>query len=181
MAQRCSFATARLHVGEWHRSVDEMRRDGDLAQIVAEMMTSAVTGTLPAEWHGRFTRDRAEQWIAERDLEGSTLLARELISDQAVGLLILHEVEAGPRTGVDIRLGYLLAEAVWGRGFGGELVSGFVDWCRGQPEVRSLTGGVAKPNVASIRILERIGFLPVPEGDAAPGAELIYRLSLRAY
>ena len=178
VVQRCTFATPRLHVAEWHRSVAEMGRD-DLSRIVTGMMTAAVTQALPGDWHGRFTKDRAELWIAERDLEGSTLLARERTSDDAVGLLILHEVEIGQGTDVEVRLGYLLAESAWGMGLGGELVSGFVDWCRGQPEVGSLTGGVAETNVASIGILKRNGFLPVKESNAASGAELIYRLSLR--
>jgi RimJ/RimL family protein N-acetyltransferase len=98
---------------------------------------------------------------------------------QAVGLLILHEVASEKGGAADIHLGYLLAEAAWGFGLGSESVSGFVDWCRAPPGVRSIAGCVAHDNVASIRILERNGFLPDSEGGTASEAETVYRLPMR--
>jgi RimJ/RimL family protein N-acetyltransferase len=77
--------------------------------------------------------------------------------------------------GVTVRLGYLIAEGEWGRGLGGELVAGLVVWCRTEPAIRALIGGVAADNTASIRILERSGFKPE---KAAPEGDLEYRLNL---
>lgn len=96
----------------------------------------------------------------------------------ALGLLIVHEIQLPEKSRVDVRLGYLLAEAAWGKGVGTELVAGFVDWCEAHTEIRSVTGGVAHDNIASVRILEKHGFRPVLEaGDDAEG-ETIYGLVL---
>jgi RimJ/RimL family protein N-acetyltransferase len=149
--------------------------------MVAAILTPPVTGALPPGWQGPFSEARARRWIAERDSEGTTLLAREHDSHDAIGLLILHEEPAGPGSIVEIRLGYLLAEAAWGKGLGGELVSGFVDWCRVQPDVGSVVGGVLPGNVASIRILERVGFRPDHRDDGEPAGEVFYRLQLRGH
>lgn len=171
------FATERLTIRPWHEPISQANGSGDLPDVVAAMLTPAVTASLPDEWHGPFSVERARRWIEQRDAEGDTLLAVDRASGRAVGLLILHEstAEAGP--GVDIRLGYLLAEADWGRGLGRELVAGFVSWCRGQPRISSIVGGVEADNAASIRILEASGF--VREGGTSSGdGTLVYRLDL---
>ena len=47
-------------------------------------------------------------------------------------MMILHETDAeNVMGGVEVRLGYLVSEAAWGRGFATELVKGLFDWCRG--------------------------------------------------
>jgi RimJ/RimL family protein N-acetyltransferase len=175
--ETCAFETARLTVRPWHDLTGHANAPADLAPIVAAMMTPAVSASLPDEWHGPFTVGRAQRWIEQRDKEGTTLLALDRTSGHAVGLLILHELAADAGSGVDLRLGYLIAEADWGRRLGRELVSGFVGWCRGQPWIRSIAGGVDADNVASIRILEANGFVR-ERRQADRDRTLVYRLDL---
>jgi ribosomal-protein-alanine N-acetyltransferase len=156
----------RLVVEYWHLA--DVRR---VSAVVAELLTPAVTRSLPPEWQGDYDEARAERWISDRDAEGTTLMASE--DGQPVGLVLLYK-ESGPG-GVTVRLGYLIAEGEWGRGLGGELVAGLVVWCRTEPAIRALIGGVAADNTASIRILERSGFKPE---KAAPEGDLEYRLNL---
>ena len=122
----CSFDTPRLSVTEWHAVRGGEQPEHDLAQIVASIMTEPVTRTLPTAWQGDYTADRAEAWIAERDGEGTTLLAVDRSSGQAIGLVILFEFDAegGAARGeiVDVRLGYMLTERAWGKGLASELV-----------------------------------------------------------
>jgi RimJ/RimL family protein N-acetyltransferase len=146
----------------------------DLPAVVAAMLTEPVTRWLPPHWHGAYTRGRAEAWIAEQDAEGTILLVEDRRTGEPLGLVLLFE-EAF-EDGVDVRLGYLLAENAWGRGYGGELLGGFVAWCRARGDVRTIVGGVAPENTASIRLLERYGF--VLDGEPLPGQDLVYRLSL---
>lgn len=176
---QCSFTTDRLAVAGWHQPEGTTDAADDLAVVVAAMLTPAVTHALPPGWQGQYTPERATRWIIERDLEGQTLLVVDRATSQAIGLVMLHESAAADGAGVDIRLGYLLAEAAWGNGFGSELVAGFVTWCRQHSGVRSISGGVAAENMASARILEKNGFVRIGDAQADPGAEATHELILQ--
>ena len=172
----CAFETERLTVHEW-QAHPISRREEALGRVVASILTEPVTRALPTEWQGKYDEGRTAEWIAARNSEGPTLLVSDRITGEGVGLVILFESIAECGTGVDVRLGYVLAERAWGQGLATELVGGFVSWCRSRAEIRSLVGGVAKTNPASARVLEKNGFLPVEEDRSDPGAEQIYRLS----
>jgi len=58
----------------------------------------------------------------------------------------------------DLRFGYLLAEKVWGKGLGTELIEGLLNWCKKQGNIRSISGGVETDNIESIKVLEKTGF-----------------------
>lgn len=177
ICRACSFVTQRLLVKEWHSFGSGEWREQELADLVVRMLTEPVTRSLPTPWRGTYTSARAREWITQRDSEGSTLLAVDRGSGDALGLMILHELERDDGRGTDVRLGYLLAEPAWGRGIASELLGGFVTWSRKQPSIVSLAGGVEADNAASIRVLERNGFRTV---DSA-GDELLYRLSMRRF
>lgn len=174
-ANGCAFSTSRLVVGDWH---DLSERWGfDLVEVVAGVLTPATTVALPPDWSGEFDGARARRWIAARDAESPTLLVIERDAGVAIGLLILFEaVRPGHHRQVDVRVGYVLAEAAWGRGFATELVRGFVTWARSQPVVGSISGGVARDNDASARVLIKNGFTPVGTVEG----EHLYRLTLDA-
>lgn len=161
--EACELVTDRLDIVGWHAAAS----DGvDLPTVVADLLTPAVTAALPDGWQGRFSTERARSWIAERDAEGITLLARARDGGDAVGLVILFESAAEDGSdGVDVRLGYLLGESWWGRGIAGEILDAFVAWCRAASPVRRIVAGVEDDNAASIRVLERAGFTR----DDAPG------------
>ncbi len=178
VVETCAFETDRLIVRPWHSAPDDEWPRIDLVTVVAEVMTEPVTRHLPDSWQGRFSPSRAAAWVTERDDEGSTLLIVERQSREASGLVVLFESQAVPHGLLDIRLGYLLAEAAWGKGLATELLSGFVGWCRDQPSIESITGGIAPANEPSRRVLERVGFSSVEAGNRHPDDELLYRLEL---
>ena len=171
MIEDYRFTTERLLVQEWHAAAVE-----DLPAVIATLLTEPVTRWLPPHWQGPYSRARAAAWITEQDAEGPVLLVSSRETGQPLGLVLLFEEPAAD--GVDVRLGYLLAESAWGQGLGGELLGGVVAWCRERGDVRSIIGGVAPENAASVRLLERHGFTRVP--DTSPGGDLEYHLSLRA-
>ena len=174
----CEFETARLRVEEWHgcRSTSSARQD--LAHIVAQILTEPVTRSLPEAWAGPYSVERARRWIAERDEGGTTLLVIERSTQETAGLVVLFEFESD--LGVEVRLGYLLAERFWGKGLASELIAGLVRWCREQVDIHSIAGGVARDNPASKRVLEKAGFGADPADEGGTGEEIL-RIVLRAH
>ena len=173
--QRCTFSTDRLVVDEWH---SQAARFGlNLVEVVGDILTAATTTALAPEWRGDFDAERAESWIHARDIESPTLLAVELETGRIVGLLILFEVaDETDSSGVDLRLGYVLAEPAWGKGFASELVRGLVAWSRSEPSISTITAGVAPTNEASARVLLKSGF----ELSAVSESEQLYQISLQS-
>ena len=176
----CTFETERLLVKEWHSLSSNDWQQEDLAAVVAGILTEPITRSLPPTWQGGYSLDRAREWIKERDEEGITLLVIDKSTHRAVGLMILFEMQAEESIGgSEVRLGYLLSEAAWGKGIASELVGGFVSWCRGQESLSSIAGGVAHDNYASKRVLEKNGFQLVQSGDDVEQGEQLYLLNLR--
>lgn len=170
ICRACAFETDRLVVKEWHSLAKEDWVQQELATVVGALLTPSVTRTLPAGWQGSYTQERAREWVRERDAEGTTLIALDRRSRNPVGLVILFETAA--ESGAEVRLGYLLADSVWGKGFASELVAGFVAWCRACPAIASLASGVEHDHLASRRVLEKSGFQQVPSA----GEEDMFRL-----
>lgn len=64
-----------------------------------------------------------------------------------------------------VEIGYGLAAPFRGKGYGVEAVRALVGWVRCQPDVRAVVARVEVGNVASRRLLERLGFTLVGEAD----------------
>jgi len=165
----CEFATRGLQVGPW-RAVAQ-RAELDLAEVIAELLTDRTTVALPESWQGNYTLDRARAWTDERDAESPTLLVMEAASASPVGLVILAELPLDDSM-VDVRIGYVIAEASWGQGFATELLSGLVDWMRAAPSVHTMTGGVDMTNHASVRVMENNGFHRISDDEGTATYQL---------
>lgn len=160
-------------MSNWHRAAE--RAGVDLAESVAGLLTTRTTASLPGPWRGDYSVERARRWIAERDAESQTLLVTDHRTGAVVGLVLLF-VEASSEDGNDdLRIGYLLSDAVWGQGLGSELVAGLVRWAKASPGLSTVTAGVEASNVASARVLVKNGFARV--GPGSDGG-LVYRLDV---
>ena len=73
-------------------------------------------------------------------------------------LVILFNASAEDEFDGGLRLSYLLAESVRGRGLASEMVEGLVRWRSSRPAIRSIAGGVSVGNAASARVLGKNGF-----------------------
>lgn len=179
VVEGCSFKTCRLSIDCWRGATLRGAPLPDRSQVVASILTQAVTRALPDGWQGHYDERRAEAWLAAREHEGPVLFAVEHETDAAVGLVLLFESETEDGRNVDVRLGYLFAEEAWGKGLASELVTGFVEWCRGEGLIRSVIAGVGIDNRASLRVLEKNGFRELPTDPNDPGAELVLVLDVR--
>jgi RimJ/RimL family protein N-acetyltransferase len=110
---------------------------------------TAMTGVVAAG------AEAAGVWLVERD--------GELLGTLGV---------AGPVSpDGDQELGYGLVPQAWGDGLGAEAVGALCAVLERRPGVRRLTAEVLPGNAASVRLLERLGFVPV-EGGCAPHVRL---------
>jgi ribosomal protein S18 acetylase RimI-like enzyme len=67
-------------------------------------------------------------------------------------------VKARPGSGGVVEIGYGLAPGSRGRGLGTDAVGLLVDWLSARPDVARIEAEVAADNLASRRLLERLGF-----------------------
>ena len=169
------FRTDRLDVSEWHEATRTLGSEVSLLEIVRAFLTPDVTSRLPSGWPGEFSDRRARDWIADRDAEGTTLLASSRDTGQPVGLVLLYE-SLGAAELPELRLGYLIEESQWGRGFASEMVKGVVAWAR-SASFGSIVAGVSSDNVPSQRVLEKSGFVRMSDESEEP-SEVFYRIDL---
>lgn len=170
-----TFQTDRLKVCGWHEASRSLGVGSVLPDIVRSFLTPGVTSQLPPDWQGEFSDGRAREWIRDRDAEGMTLLATSRETGQPVGLVLLHEASTGEER-PELRLGYLIDESQWGRGYATELVNGVVAWAR-EESFGSIVAGVSAHNVPSQRVLEKSDFVRV-SGASGSHTECFYSISL---
>jgi len=66
-------------------------------------------------------------------------------------------------------IGYGIEDEYQGKGYATEAVSALVNWAMNQPCVTCVTAEAEESNLASIRVLEKVGFLPTGErGSEGP-------------
>jgi RimJ/RimL family protein N-acetyltransferase len=109
----------------------------------------------------------AEHW--ERVKTNETGIQRTILADDGVAGHIVSWLDGGDRM-----VGYWLGRRFWGRGIASEALKQFV----GVVEERPLTASVAEHNVASLRVLEKCGFVAVG-GPRPPGPDGIREIVLR--
>jgi len=153
LRKRCYFETERLKVKNWEIKQEK----SELAINVIKLLTPKVTKTLPTSWKGVDNVEKALNWIDERNKESSVFSINLNTNLKLIGFLFLTENDTKVLS--EVRLGYLISEFFWGERFGTELIMGFVEWCKNDSYIKILYGGVERNNIASIKILEKNGFI----------------------
>ncbi|WP_027259715.1 MULTISPECIES: GNAT family N-acetyltransferase [Leisingera] len=144
-----TLQTKRLSAGRWRNLTD--------AEL-ADLFAPKVVQWLPAGFQTP-EDDGARRAFLEAVSQQAEVIGLRETAGQGIGLVIL----SFPDEGATIRnLGYLFAEAAWGRGLASELLGGLLALFRGSGV--TLSGGVMQENAASARVLEKAGFTPEPSG-----------------
>lgn len=128
--------------------------DFDLA---ARILRGDLTGLVPATgWPTVDTPDALAGFVAYCD---RSAYAGWLITHRGDGTVIGDcGWRGGPDVNGDVEIGYGLAAPSRGQGLGTEAIRGLTDWIQTQPGVRRVVAEVLEDNVASRRLLERLGF-----------------------
>ena len=126
---------------------------GGLIELARALLQPAVVVHLPPGWSSK----SPEQWLRARQAESTVLVVHARDRHAPIGLVLL--TLDGEESSLTIRLGYLLREDSWGRGYASELLVALASRIReAYPEGGSLLAGVSKANPASGRVLIKAGF-----------------------
>ncbi len=146
------YRTQRLLVEEVHASTLLPLRD-KLLSCIPEILTPTVVDKLPDYFQQVTSSQNAAIWL-QRMLADSRLFMVEVSKGKVIGFLFVFE------SSDDVQIGYLLAEEYWGQGLASELLQGFILYAQENEAWSMLVGGVDKSNIASAKLLEKLGFTP---------------------
>ena len=149
------FSTERLNVTNWADALSQPERRTEIERDITAILTEPVLRHLPEPLALADKPDAVSSWVSDRAAESDVFLI-EVRGGGLIGLLLLAPGEVAV-SGDDQHLGYLLAEAAWGKGYATELVRGLVD-ALSKFETARLMGGVGTDNPASAHVLKKCGF-----------------------
>jgi RimJ/RimL family protein N-acetyltransferase len=78
-----------------------------------------------------------------------------------------------PNANGEIEIGYGTYDEFQGKGFMTEIVGGIIEWTKTQPLVKTITASTRKTNVASLKVLQKNGFIKVDETETSLSWKLI--------
>jgi len=104
--------------------------------------------------------DDGTAWMARMEALEATGTGRQLVlvrhaDAKVIGSLMLFKYDAGSRR---VELGYALARACWGQGLMREAIEAACGHAFGPLGIRRIEAEVNPANVASNRVLQRVGF-----------------------
>jgi len=173
--QNYLFKTNRVSILKWNFIESQTNLKNSTTKSVLKIRTPNVTKNLPDGWQNIDTANKAENWIVERKKDSNFYSITLTETNEIIGFMFLYENNEIKKSN-ELRLGYLLTESKWGKGIGSELINGLVKWSKDLDIIDSISGGVEKDNIGSIKVLEKNGFYK-PNVEL-PGDILLYKIDL---
>lgn len=133
-------------------------------------MMALIGGTRDPAWSAEYLTAHEANWT--RDGIGFWLL-HDRSSGAAIGLGGLRTMDLDGVT--ELEVGYAFLPEHWGRGLATEATSAFLDMVGQLPEFGSVVAVIHPDNYASIRVVERLGFVLDRRYQHERGERLIYR------
>jgi RimJ/RimL family protein N-acetyltransferase len=153
LTQRLELLPCRLDVAR--ASLEDPHRVGPMLDV-----------TLPEPWPGQDLQDILPLHIAAAEADPSAVVwgvwylvvrdDRSLVGDLGF--------KGGPDPSGRVEIGYGVAPAHRRQGYATEAVRGLILWAFARPEVRTILAECLPDNLASIRVLERVGMHRVRQG-----------------
>ncbi len=156
------FETSRLRIRIFRDidldRLDEMHTDPEVMRYMGQVLTREQS------------RERIRKYIDNLPKNGFTMWALEAKADGDLvgraGLSFLDGTE-------EIEVGYLIDRRYWGQGFATEAAAACVSFGFDQVGLEWIAGIVQPPNKASLRVLEKLGFVYLRE-DHFYNADVLY-------
>ncbi|UTW58362.1 GNAT family N-acetyltransferase [Kordiimonas sp. SCSIO 12603] len=135
-------------------------------ELVNDFDVARMTATIPFPVTYEFVEKRLDD---RRELEAKdgSIVERGIYNDQGelIGNAGHFPHESGGR-----EIGYFIGRDFWGKGYATEAGKALINLVREQGHAGIIYGTVAKDNPASMRVLEKLGFIQVGEGSGTSAA-----------
>ncbi|KGJ87532.1 GNAT family N-acetyltransferase [Colwellia psychrerythraea] len=151
-----SYQTSRLQINEILNS----NQNSDFLVSVVQVLTPSVVENLPPYFQNVNSTPSAQEWLKQIMSEGRLFIVQLTGESKTLGFVFLSTENRG-----DTHIGYLLGESYWGQGYATELLKGLIDFIDSENEITRLIAGVATDNVASIKLLHKLGFMQSSSED----------------
>lgn len=147
------FRSARLQAKQVMPEISELERKQLLLSIVS-LLSPKVVENLPPYFHNILSIEDADAWLNRMLSESSLFVLESMESTCVIGLLFVSNSHDGQN-----HIGYLLAPQYWGQGFASEMLDAFLAFAKGKQDWHTLVAGVDLANVASLKLLSKLGFI----------------------
>jgi RimJ/RimL family protein N-acetyltransferase len=131
------------------------RRDAPVIQTLASDREVAATSLLPHPYPEEGATAFIERSIRQRSA-GTDFVFAVVAGDELVGVSGLHDLGGEPPS---LELGYWIGRPFWRRGYGASAAAQVAEWAFRSLQIGRLTAHCLERNLASVRILEGLGFL----------------------
>lgn len=145
-----SYQTTRLRVD----GVFDSKQDPEFLISVKDILTPSVVGNLPPHFQDVNSISSAQEWLSHVVSDGRLFIVKRIGESKAIGFVFLSTENGG-----DTHVGYLLGESYWGKGYATEILKGLIDFIESEDQMTRLIAGVATDNIASIKLLKKLGFI----------------------
>ncbi|MGF1724309.1 GNAT family N-acetyltransferase [Photobacterium nomapromontoriensis] len=145
MHDNMAFMTARLHAAGLDRTFSGLHNE------IMSIFTERVSRFLPPACQQLNSPVLVDQWLDSMQATGEII--RLTSEGQVIGYLFVFP------DGQLYRVGYVIAEASWGKGFATEAMQGLVEHLIQQQQAEAFIAGVEPENKGSINVLTKLGFV----------------------
>lgn len=159
------FATDRL------RAAPVITLSEQEAADLRDVLSPEVTAFLPPSAQLSAADGDAQRWLDLQRADGAQPLCL-YHEGRICGVFMVHITPQD-----EAMIGYLFAQDMWGQGLASEVLGGALGML-GTIGIRAVMGGVEAANVASARVLEKHGFVPVPPLQTGSHEATMYRKTL---
>jgi len=146
------LSTQRLNLIEL--SSEKALVDDALIAAIPCILTETLVASLPPYFHGVSNAVEVKSWLSKMRSESRLFLIKDK-HDACLGFVFVSHTDKAEK-----HIGCLLGQEYWGKGFASELLIAFIKRAEQIESWRSLVGGVEKGNVASSKLLLKLGFIP---------------------
>lgn len=135
-----------------------------------------LAANVPHNWPPENTVDALPlflQWLTEAPQHSGWFGWYALAQEDRQTTLVGAGGFLGPPKDGEIGFGYSVLPQFEGRGYASELAAALVRWALAQPEVKRIAAETEWANPASVRVLEKVGFVAAGRAEMAEGERFV--------
>lgn len=164
-----TLTTERLILRRWlerdRAPFAAMNADSQVMRYFVQPLSGPESDALVDRIEARFEERGFGLWAVERRDDGAFLGFTGLATTASLGFVGPAESQLGPPPIPEAEIGWRFASFAWGHGYATEAAGAALRFGFQTAELPEIVSFTSNLNVASIRVMERIGLLRDPAGD----------------